>query len=95
MYIKCLKADFEDDIIIAGIRAMGIIGQHISSPLMKMVESDIHVLDTDKYYARLHKKINDWMMDPSPLVNDTALYVQTNRCYNYQQTLAPEDTYTS
>ena len=29
MYIKCLKADFELDIILAGIRAMGIIGQHI------------------------------------------------------------------
>ena len=40
---------------------------------MKMVESDIHVIDTDKYYARLHKKIHDWMLDPSPLVADTAL----------------------
>ena len=73
MFIKCLKEDLKDDVIVAGIRAMGIIGQHISLPVMKMVESDIHVMDTDVYYTRLHSKIGQWMNDPTPLLNDSCL----------------------
>ena len=74
MFVRCLRADFEDDIILAGMRAMGMICQHISTPLMKMVESnDIHVIDTDKYYTRLRDKVKDWMNDPSPILNDSAL----------------------
>ncbi|XP_072040335.1 uncharacterized protein [Amphiura filiformis] len=73
MFIKCLKLDLQDDIILAGMRAMGIICEHITTPLMQMIESDLHILDTDKFYTRLHQKVLDWMIDPSPLVNDSTI----------------------
>ena len=73
MFVKCLKLDLEDDIILAGMRAMGIISQHITTPLMQMVKSDIHILDTDSFYTRLHQKLQEWMMDPSPLINDSTV----------------------
>ena len=73
MFVKCLKLDLQDEIILAGMRAMGIISQHITTPLMQMVESNLHVLDTDKFYTRLHQKVQEWMIDPSPLVNDSTI----------------------
>ena len=65
MFVKCLKEDFQDDTVVAGIRAMGLICHHISTPLMKMVESDIHFMDTDKFYTRLRNGVKEWMIDPS------------------------------
>ena len=73
MYVKSLKGDFEDDIILAGIRAMGIIGQHVTGPLMRMVESKLHIMDTDKLYTRLHQKVQEWIDDPTPLINDSCV----------------------
>ena len=72
-FVKCLKADFQDDIVVAGIRAMGLICHHITTPLMKMVESDMHIMDTDKFYTRLRNKVEEWMIDPSPVVNDSTV----------------------
>ncbi|XP_041481824.1 uncharacterized protein LOC121428993 [Lytechinus variegatus] len=73
MYVKSLKADFDDDIVVSGIRAMGIINQHISAPLMRMLESHSHVMDTDQHYTRLHDKVQEWMVDPSPLLTDSSI----------------------
>ena len=71
--IKSVMWDLEDNIILGGIRAMGILCVHISTPLMHMIESRGHVMDTDRYYTRLHDFVYEQMEDPSDLLNDSAV----------------------
>ena len=64
--------DLEDNIILGGIRAMGIICVHLSTRLMHMIESRGHVMDTDRYYMRLHDFVYEQMENPNDLLNDSA-----------------------
>ena len=65
--------DLQDDIIIGGMRAMSIVGTHITKPLMKMVESECHVMDTATYYTKLDKFVTEQMEDPQQLLDDSAI----------------------
>ena len=66
--------DLEDNIILGGIRAMGIINSHITQPLMRMLDkNDIHVMDTSQYYTQLHDAVQKWMVNPQELLVDSAV----------------------
>lgn len=72
--IPSVMYDLEDNIVIGGIRAMGIINSHLTLPLMRMLdEHEISVIDTNKYYTRLHDCVRMWMINPHDLLNDTAV----------------------
>ena len=67
--IKSVVWDLQEDVIIAGIRAMGILERQVTTPLMQMLDSSLHVVDTSSYYTRTHEKIKQFMVDPTEILH--------------------------
>ena len=72
--MRSVKYDLADNIVIGGVRAMCIINSNITLPVMSMIDNpSISVMDTDKYYTKLHDCVRTWMTNPHDLLNNTAL----------------------
>ena len=71
--VKSCRWDMEEDIILAGIRAMGMIERQLTSPLMQMLDSNIHIMDTSSYYTRLFEKVKQMMIDPTEILHGQTL----------------------
>ena len=69
-----VKYDLQDPIIVGGVRAMGIINCHITQPITRMLDDNaILVTQTSSYYSHLHESVSAWMVDPQPLMDNSAL----------------------
>ena len=51
--LQAVLEDVTNPINIAGSKALGLIDKHITGPLWRILESDVHVLDVPKYYSIL------------------------------------------
>ena len=51
--LKSVLDDVSKDLHVAGCKALGLIDKHITGPLWRILESDIHILDLPKHYERL------------------------------------------
>ena len=66
--IRSVMYDLEDNIILGGIRAMGIINSHITQPLMRMLDkNDIHVM------TQANITHSFMMVNPQELLVDSAV----------------------
>ncbi|XP_048238950.1 uncharacterized protein LOC125372575 [Haliotis rufescens] len=71
--MKAIELDAKDKLIIAGVRAMGILERQITTPLMKlMVKKNITAIDVSYYYTILHSLIKTWSSDPSELLDGSS-----------------------
>ena len=52
--LQAVLNDAEKDLNKAGCKALGLIDKHITGPLWRIMESNIHVLDIPKHYKVLH-----------------------------------------
>ena len=53
---RLLKAVLDDaycKLYVAGCKALGLIDKHITGPLWRILESNIHILDLPHYYNKL------------------------------------------
>ena len=53
---RLLKSVLEDascDLYLSGCKALGLIDKHITGPLWRILESNIHILDLTQYYKTL------------------------------------------
>ncbi|KAJ8027738.1 hypothetical protein HOLleu_29778 [Holothuria leucospilota] len=73
LLLRCVEADFSDDIIVTGVRAMGLLERYITSPYMQLIESNIQFSDIGEYMEQLRNCLQKWSGDPTPLLNGTAL----------------------
>ena len=67
--MKSCLWDIEDNVIIGGMRAMGLLERQLTSPIMQMLDSSIHVMDTSAYYQRAFDKIKQIMVDPTEVMH--------------------------
>lgn len=51
--LQAVLEDVTNPINIAGSKALGLIDKHITGPLWRILESDIHVLDIPQHYAEM------------------------------------------
>ena len=51
--LQAVLDDAEHDLYIAGCKALGLIDKHITGPLWRVLESDVHILDVPNYYRDL------------------------------------------
>lgn len=51
--LQAVMEDINNPINIAGSKALGLIDKHITGPLWRLLESDIHVLDIPQHYLKL------------------------------------------
>ena len=66
--VKSVMYDLTDNVVLSGIRAMGLLEKQVTTPLMDMLDSSIHVMDTSQYYTRVYDKVKEWMIDPTQLL---------------------------
>ena len=52
--LQAVLNDAENNLNLAGCKALGLIDKHISGPLWRILESNIHILDVPNYYRVLH-----------------------------------------
>ena len=52
--LKAVLVDVKKTMYIAGCKALGLIDYHITSPLWKLLESDMHIFDMCQRYSDLH-----------------------------------------
>ena len=52
--LQAVLNDAESDLNMAGCKALGLIDKHITGPLWRIMESNIHILDLPNYYKVLH-----------------------------------------
>ena len=45
--------DVPQDLYIAGCKALGLLDKHITGPLWRILESDLHILDLPMHYERI------------------------------------------
>ena len=67
--MKSVVWDLQEDIILTGKRAMGLLEQKVTTPPMQMLESPLHVANTSSYYTRTHERIKQFMVDPTELLH--------------------------
>ena len=51
--LKSVLEDASNDLHVAGCKALGLISKHITGPLWRILQSNLHILDLPKYYERL------------------------------------------
>ena len=51
--LKSVLEDVSQDLYVAGCKALGLIDKHITGPLWRILESDLHILDLPMHYERL------------------------------------------
>ena len=51
--LKAVLHDASCDLYIAGCKALGLIDKHITGPLWRLLESDIHILEMTEKYSEL------------------------------------------
>ena len=61
-------ADVLEISIVAGARALGIVSKMVTTPLWKLLESNVHIEDMPHYYLMLRSKCEKWAQDSSPLL---------------------------
>ena len=62
--LKSVLEDASNDLHVAGCKALGLISKHITGPLWRILESNLHILDLPKYYERLLTLASNYK-DPS------------------------------
>ena len=62
--LKSVLEDASNDVNVAGCKALGLINKHITGPLWRILESNLHILDLPQYYQRLLIFVRD-CQDPS------------------------------
>ena len=50
-----------------------MIERQITSPLMKMLDSNLHIMDTSSYYTRTFEKVKQMMVDPTEVLHGQTL----------------------
>ena len=51
--LQAVLEDITNPVNIAGCKALGLIDKHVTGPLWRLLESDVHVLDVPQHYATL------------------------------------------
>ena len=51
--LKSVLEDVSNEVHVAGCKALGLISKHITGPLWRILESNLHILDLPQYYQRL------------------------------------------
>ena len=62
--LKSVLEDASKDVNVAGCKALGLINKHITGPLWRILESNLHILDLPQYYQRLLSFVSN-CQDPS------------------------------
>lgn len=62
--LKSVLEDASNNVNVAGCKALGLINKHITGPLWRILESNLHILDLPQYYQRLLTFVSD-CQDPS------------------------------
>ncbi|PIK56892.1 hypothetical protein BSL78_06218 [Apostichopus japonicus] len=73
LLLKCVEADFSGDVIVTGVRAIVLLERYITSPYMRLIESEVHFSDIGQYMDQLRNCLQKWSRDPTSLLNGTAL----------------------
>ena len=62
--LKSVLEDVSNEVHVAGCKALGLISKHITGPLWRILESNLHILDLPQYYQRLLTFVSN-CKDPS------------------------------
>jgi hypothetical protein len=65
--IKALQ-DLENPVVLAGCRALGILGQLIMDPLIRMIAKTEHILHLNELWEDLLSDLDKFAQDPAPLL---------------------------
>ena len=73
LLLKAVGADLAVPGLIAGMRALGLLGKLVILSLWKVLEKKgVSIFDMPQYYTELQSSFVNWAMDPSPLLDGTA-----------------------
>ena len=67
--LKAVLADTNENLYIAGCKALGLIDHFITSPLWRLLESDVHILDMCTRYTELHTFLCRATLDASSFMS--------------------------
>ena len=73
LLMKCVEADMSDDVVVTGMRAMGLVETQITTTFMKLTESNIPIVDIGPHMVKLRDRLTEWSNDPSALLNGSAI----------------------
>ena len=62
--LKSVLEDVSNEVHVAGCKALGLISKHITGPLWRILEFNLHILDLPQYYQRLLTFVSN-CKDPS------------------------------
>ena len=51
--LKAVLEDIQNDLFVAGCKALGLIDKLVTGPLWRVLESNLHILEVPKYYKAL------------------------------------------
>ena len=71
--LKAVYYDLSVPQFLSGCRALGLINKIVTTPLWKVLESNVHVNTMTQRYITMLEKFEEWAQDSTPLLNGTAV----------------------
>uniref|UniRef100_A0A914WIN5 Uncharacterized protein n=1 Tax=Plectus sambesii TaxID=2011161 RepID=A0A914WIN5_9BILA len=66
---KAVLADLKEPLFMSELKVLALIGKVVTSPLWRLLESEIHVLDMNLYFSRLLSWLDESAADPTDFLS--------------------------
>ena len=70
--LRAVKHDLETENCITACRALGLVGKYLTGPWMRLIESDVGILELNHYYCEAVETLRKWSHDATDVVKGCA-----------------------